>query len=780
AAYVSGAAVEIDGALTILAQENDFAEAKAFGVNAGALAVGASKTETVLDSTISATIGGDIIAGSVSVTADHGNLSGDYAAKARSTGSAGALVGVTATSSTTTNTSQVTSSVADNSTLTISGATLIQAQSDVGQVAESTSNSGGLVAAGLARATATSNTAIAANIGSDVILTGDTLAIVAAGDDNNFATAVAGSGGVIAGAAAESITANTSNTTVEFGTNAEISTTSMRALAQHTAEFDAITNSTSAALLGASGASAVNDVDANVDVTFNAGVIVESAGIDIDAHNIINKNVEGVNGYNISAAAGGIASGAAASSSTDIENTTVISVADGAQLVATDGANTLSLTSTNDITAKDLVKLDSGGAISLAKSESTITNDTNINEVRIGAATLTSAGDMELVSLTNAKIEAHANAKTYGLSGYARGDSDASVTAANDVVIEAGATMTADGDMALMAGQNRNGDVNDYTVSARTELWNRTVLPVKTDPQADGVLTQNSTITIENGAWVGSGGDTYLVAEMGEIDVVGKGTGKDLYREALEEFGEVFGGDLSLSIEGGNGDEQYGSADVIAAGTVAVGIHNNRALIVSDASGAWPTSDFDPVNDPAFTIITLSNGVRIATTEGIDYTIDSGSSLLAAIDERIALITEIRDSYEDTSQYDEFDIQIDILNTLRADLDNGTVVDFINVGAIEAASGDIVITANTFTGNGTGELIAPTDTVIEINNNSDYYLRTDDLTIPEYGGGYIRMNYRELRAAEIASLATYVTVYNSTSPDPSITIQNTGTPSIEI
>ena len=334
-----------------------------------------------------------------------------------------------------------------------------------------------------------------------------------------------------------------------------------------------------------------------------------------------------------------------------------------------------------------------------------------------------------------------------------------------------------------MAGQNRVGDINQYAISARTDLWNKTALPIATVPQADGILNQTNTVTIANGAWVGSAGDVNLLTEMGEISVIGKGVGKDLYREALETVVNAVGGNASLEINGGNGGVQGGSADVVVAGTVQTGINNTAVLLIGDTAGSLPDSGIAGFDTNSLTIDSSHAGVAIAATEGVDYTIEQGSDLLAALNLRIAQITKIRDSYAGTNEYDDFNNQLTILLSLRNDLAPGsTAVNFINVKPIYASSGNIVVKGHSLTGSGTGRLIAPSDTSVVIRNATDYYLRTEDITIPEYGGGYITFNFRELGASDQGSYGlTEIASIANNAAFPSITIESTvGDPSIEI
>ena len=128
-AYIGhGATVYATGAVDVDAESSISAQTEMFGVNAGALAVGVSKTDVTVSPTVVAALGNpdNSHSGSVHITA--GSLSvhsstplvGDTA-KAKATGSAGALIGVTSTDASVHDNTTVKSYVGDSSVLTVSG-----------------------------------------------------------------------------------------------------------------------------------------------------------------------------------------------------------------------------------------------------------------------------------------------------------------------------------------------------------------------------------------------------------------------------------------------------------------------------------------------------------------------------------------------------------------------------------------------------------------------------------------------------------------------------------
>ena len=118
------------------------------------------------------------------------------------------------------------------------------------------------MAAGSFKADANANSITNATLGDDVYGdAGTTLTVLAAGADITFAKATAGSGGLIAGSAAEATTHNGSATTATLGggTNTQaLIADSMIIQGRHEANLNSQTNSIKASILGASGSIANN------------------------------------------------------------------------------------------------------------------------------------------------------------------------------------------------------------------------------------------------------------------------------------------------------------------------------------------------------------------------------------------------------------------------------------------------------------------------------------------------------------------------------------------
>ena len=228
--YISpNATISVSGDVNILASAEIGSRAEALGISGGALAVGASLSDATASPIVHAGLGDPIY--SAAQTATSGNIEvkaanltissvttilatngNGYAAYAKSNGSAGALIGVTATDSEVTNNSHVRSYVGDSSSLTIAGNTTVSAVNNTKQKAEADANVGGVIAVGVVDASASSNTITESYLGTMVNLTGSSLEISAIGHDDTFAETSAGSGGVVAGSAAISETSNASVT----------------------------------------------------------------------------------------------------------------------------------------------------------------------------------------------------------------------------------------------------------------------------------------------------------------------------------------------------------------------------------------------------------------------------------------------------------------------------------------------------------------------------------------------------------------------------------------
>ena len=181
--------------------------------------------------TVTATVGGHITAGSLSILANANLNNGNSSATAFAGGSTGGIVAVVASDAEATDNATVNAGIGDFGTkaatamgtvLAVNGAILVVANGNTQQRSTGSNSSIGLVALGVAKATSTASNTTKATVGSSAQVTADTMQVNANGNDNNLAETIAGSGGVLAGAAAAPSTSDTATVTATIGAGANI------------------------------------------------------------------------------------------------------------------------------------------------------------------------------------------------------------------------------------------------------------------------------------------------------------------------------------------------------------------------------------------------------------------------------------------------------------------------------------------------------------------------------------------------------------------------------
>ena len=777
--------------LSVTATATPQTEAEADGVAvSGGVAIGASIADAKATTTIEASLGSSntINAGGLTVTAQQLRSGSSESAKSTAwAASGGYLFGGSATTSDADAVIHVSSYVGSNSTLNLgSGTATVKASVDSKQYSKASGINAGIVAAGFNDATATSDNLINAYLGTGVKVTAGTLDVNSGGADNNLADAIAGSGGVFSGAASVANTSTKSTTKAYIDSSSaarNIAVTNFKLTADHTSNFHSTVDSTNASVVGASGAYAHNKVDKSVVyVGIGDGVNIVATSIDVNANNRVRKSA--VSGFNVVSASGGLFDAAATHSDTVVNLDTDVVIGSNAKIEAsTASLNTqghMAINALNDVELFDAAKMDSGGAIALAKAESFIYNDQNDADITVGSGTLIKSDNtITLEAKTLAKADTEVQSKTYGLAGAAQGSSISRVGTSNEISIN-GARLESDENVVLRAGFN-----NVITADAETRLWNRTLLPVETSPDAHGQITQDNKITV--GAYVPSIGaapqgassedqidraaiasvkDIYLQAGEGTHTTRGYGRGTDLYRELIAAFVKLFGANISLDITGGSTSDNSKSS-VAMNGTAFAGTHFHQFLTIAENG-----------------VITKSEGM-------LDPTVTHNVSLQRDIDTRIAALQALYDEYKTDNPdiANGFKADIDILNAKRAKFGAGATATFIDIRPAAAYTGNIYVNADALSG--TGELLSPGDAKIEIINHSNSFLGLAEsanfdgsqysLYIPNDKGGVISLNgvrvssKNEINAINQNGVVSGFTnmLDRQTSVDPTILIKNT-------
>lgn len=639
----------------------------------------------------------------------------------------------------------------------------------------------GLIAGGSNEALTKADTTTTAKVDQGVNLSATrALSVNATGSDTLRADTEAGAGGLGALLASKAETRAEAHTNAALGSltasGGQATAGSVQVNATQTTNFNATADSLNASVVGYSGARAVNtvDTDTRADIGLGMTVTASNGNVQAKAINHVVKQALASGEFNVDSASGGLLNGAAARSQSLIRNRAHVGVGAGSKVTVNIPGSTygqIELGALNHVDAHDSVRLDSGGAIAIARSESEIRNDLNRAEVLIGGnAQLKTDGEVNASARTQAQVFTEARSKTYGLAGAAQGETLSRIAADNVVDVAAGAVIEGQRDVHLMAGTDRSS-ANLLQADADTRLWNRTAVPIETDPEAHAEVVQSNHVNVAQGAQVRSVRSVHLTATEGDHRTRGFGEGTDAYREVLSAIGEFFGADTSaLKISGGSTwdntrDPNAITSSVNVDGKVEAGIWHLQHLTYR-ADGTFSTSE----------------GVSFTTRDDVKL----ADLLTAEIDKLRQKADDVRkaaDNYSgDTNAADvalALDNDADILEAQLAAMGGNTRVGFIDVNPILATTGNVNVTSRVLTGTASGQLIAPGDVRIDIDNQSTRFMTTSTLTIPDEDGGQVLWNgQRVSSAAQInarnrAGLSTAVTVVDALStPAPVISVLN--------
>ena len=604
----------LSGAAGIAASGTAESTAEALGVSvSGGGSAGASVALATARPAISASLGeaANLTAASLLVSARQGLPGSGTSADAHATGaSAGLLVGLNATVAEAHGGGLVAAGIGDDAIVTTSGATRIEAVGESTQRADASGLSLGIVALGANISTADSvATTTTASTGDKVKLTAGSTAIHAASTSDNLAEATAGGGGVVSGLASQASTRDTGITLARVGSGQDgareraIETGAFSLTAAHASRFNARVDSTNASVVGASGAMASNELEVETSAVIDDAARIKADSLTVSAANSALKPwlsasaypwLPGVPEWNVKSGSGGLFDLPAARSDTTISQQALVRVGDAASIVQTGSTatpGTLSLGAGNQVIARDKVKVNSGGAIAVPGADSAIRADVNTASVQVGyksngaagdgAASIDALGDVVIGTRTEGDIYTQVAVDTYGVAGAPEGAALSRFNAANRVSI-GNAALTAQRDILIAAGQNTSGQDNLVAATARTDLFNNTLIPISTKPEADALITIDSTLTLGSDALLRSARHTQLFAQEGSADASGVGIGKDIYREALatvaSAVSEAFGGEkVSFEIRGGS-SRVAKTSSVRIDGRVEVGINRKQEL----------------------------------------------------------------------------------------------------------------------------------------------------------------------------------------------------------
>ncbi|MDP3871258.1 MAG: leukotoxin LktA family filamentous adhesin [Methyloversatilis sp.] len=777
----------VGGLTQIRADSDPVAEAVTVGIAVSAgLSIGVSLAEATVDTDSLVTIGTgfDVTAGNLTLKAQTLPRAGRETASADALAAGGGLLlGATATEAIATVESITRVQMGAGHDIKLgNGVFNTLSKSTVSGLSDVSGIAIGFIAAGGNSAETTVDSTTEALIGAGTINAGS-IVIRSESSDELDAGSTSGAGGLGVLLAASVVNDADATTTTQVAGTLRAATVDIDA--KHTTDFQGTADSTSASVAGYSGAWVTNTVDNTTKVELLNGTRIENAQtVDIDAETRVIKGSAGAD-WTVQAASGGILSGASGASYSTIRNDTDVLIGSNAFIdarVAGLNAGAIRLGAKNDVDVYDAVLLDTGGAIAIAHTESFINADRNDADITVGAGTLLqSDGDIVLDARTEAIIDTEAQSKTYGLAGAPSGESLSRLITSNDIHLN-GARLESEENIRLLAGHN-----NNLVADAETRLWNKTVIPINSVPDAHGEIRQDNRISIAAynadltgitgireqqiaRAAVASVKDIDLKAGEGSHTTRGYGSGTDLYREALEALGKIFDDDISLDIKGGSQFTDSRSG-VNVNGTVFAGTRHHQYLEFA------------------------ANGSVLRQSENMSFSRRNNVSLQREIQSRIDALQLLYNEYinDNPDVANGFLNDIQILQARQTQLGVGATVNFVDIDPAAAYTGNISITGDWLTGASAAELIAPGDSIIEVINNGNQFVRIKPgvaaldcmaaLCIPGEAGGLVTLNgvrvssTAEINArnqyGQVASFAAGNVVDRTNSPDPKILLKNT-------
>lgn len=692
----------------------------------------------------------------------------------------GLLLGASATEASATVRPSTQVSLGAGHQITLSGGFSAQALSAVDGRSDVSGINGGLLAAGgnLATTQVHSDTQTLVGAGR---LTAQTVSLGSDSSDALGAQSASGAGGLGVVLAARVNNVATANTVTRLA--GSVDARSVEIGAEHLTRLHGEADSTSASVAGYSGANVFNS-SANTTVAELApDSLVRATSFKLDALSAVAKDSAGAD-WAVRAASGGVLSGSSGGTLTQVDNITRALVGDGARISSTDQGTQqaeLDIAARNRLDVFDSVLLDTGGAIAVARTESFIDARRNDAQVRIGSgALLQSQRDVRIEASTSGVVDTEAQSKTYGLAGAAEGGTRSRIVTANGITLDGG-RIESDENVRLRAGVD-----NVLRADAETRLWNRTAVPIPSAPDALAIVDQDNRIVIKpyalpagtplasepreaqmQRAAIATVKDIELLAGGGQRELRGFGRGTDLYREALQALGQIFDSDLSLDIQAGAEFDRPAST-VQVDGTLFAGTHWRQYLDIGSAGQ----------------VLRQSEGIRFSTRDNVD--------LGREIEGRMNALKQLVQTYEDNPAVAAgFQADLDLLQARRAQLGIGAKVGFIDLDPATASGGNIRISGAALVGGSGGELVAPGDASIRVNNASNRFLSVKNLAgstacpaalcIPGESGGEITLNGARiasnadinLRNAPGGVAALGLIAERSNSPAPLIELRNT-------
>lgn len=662
-------------------------------------------------------------------------------------GTGALLVGANAAVAETTQNARTQARLGDDVTLG-SGALALSATSQVRGDAVATGISvGGLLSLGaaIARTNGQTDTDVTVGLRTAYAREGDTITppsrigIVADGTSRLLARSLAGSGGIISGAASSAKVLDTGRATVALATGTDADNAvnlrgdRIEVASRYRSNYALHGNAVNASVVGASGTEAeYSNTDAGsgrrsvstVDVGRYAA-IRGVLGVSLSSLNGVDR-VPGTasptdpdSEYVATGAGGGLISGGAVLARQTLRHEAATRVADDV-LIGTMG-NPYYLPGNVTITARttsdaDLrVKLNTGGAIQAPFTDAHTDLDSQVSATLGERVSILSSGVFALTTSADHKALSEALTKTYGAIGIAGGSSSTVLKVHENVRVGRNTSIFSWDTAHIGAGMSAEGAAaNLLGARAITDVYNYAVIPITPELAADGQAIDNATVVLEAGSDIRSVRDVNLKAARGLADAKVQASGHNPYSENTQE----------LTAEGTT-LVQYNSS-LTVNGRVAAGVRSDVQVRI-DGAGQLTYQVSDGGTDAGAAALRTNDGWQVAPLATL-------ADLRGFSPVGVFLKTRLNAAgYLNGLAASENDpVERDRLQRL-AGLVNQQTLDAFILPDLRAAGGSITVDASTV--NGTGSLRAAGGARISIRNSGESHLILNNIEIPDAASG---------------------------------------------
>ncbi len=534
-------------------------------------------------------------------------------------------------------------------------------------------------------------------------------------------------------------------------------------------ELDLMADAVKAAVVGGSGTRMDNDTSHNAQVNISGNIATEGKQTYI-AGNVLDHDVEvdasGYGGLNVSAG----------DMNSDIDVKANVNI-NGANLngIGDEGAIEATAYTQGSIYYDNVLKSAGVIPVAIADSEHKIRYANAVNVT--GNASLTTAQkyqDITLATYDNSYVDLYGTADTQGgLVGAASAETSSDFGRTNTVNIGRDVNIESMNDVNLYAGAQANGIVSDLFYNIVADAYNKTGLPICTDPDIDNSMTQSNQVTVDG--TVGSVRHVNMKANKGLTNVTESARKYTLYG------GQSGSGSITSTAAGETSKNESNNNTININGDVKAGIHNGLNLTISgDAIITLPSGDDPDIMEGSIDyskiVKTVADGQEewfdIGTIETDQVTITNG--LIGRYNEIVGLM-EVYDT--DSEEYKLYENERARLQQQM--IDNGFYAKDVNGKSIILESitipvislPDIVISGGNVTMdsdsyNVSGKLAAQGADELTVNSSSNLYLKVNDLVIGDVGGNIYHNDILVKDTDNITSVAG--------QSEPSVNVSVTG------